>query len=310
MYKKLTKEQSGRLEERTLTVSLYVMLFLAVASLGVGLWLRSDVIILDGVFSLVSLLGSGLYLLAAKLVARPADCQFQYGYAHIEPLVNSVNALMLLVICVYGFFNGIEGIRTGGNAVDPRNIILYNIANSAVAGCAWAYEATMARRVDSQLLRNDAREWMISLAFSAATTLGFALVYVLPEPWRGTWLQYADSAMVAVMSLLFLPVPVKILNHNLREVLMMTGTDEVLVGRVEDEMRRIKAEYDIASHSSHIVKIGRIHFIELNLLVGPAFQLQRIEQQDQLRARIWAAAGRPIDEAWLSICLTADPRWT
>ncbi len=70
---------------------------LALGSLAWGLAIESDVVILNGIFSLVSLVGSVLYLVAARLVARPADRRFQYGYAHVEPLVNGVNALLVLV---------------------------------------------------------------------------------------------------------------------------------------------------------------------------------------------------------------------
>jgi cation diffusion facilitator family transporter len=310
MYQKLTKIQANRLEQRTLKVSVATIVALALTAFGYGLTIESEVVILDGVFALISLVGSALYLLAARLVTLPSDRRFQYGYAHIEPLVNSINGLVMGMVCVYALLNGIGGLRGEGNPVDPAQVIVYGLVTAAVCATVWAYENRVARRIDSQLVRNDAREWMISLAFSAVTTVGFAVVYLLPEPWRSVWARYADSALVALMALLLLPVPWRIVSQNLREVLMMTGADEVLVGRVEGVIREIRAEHDVLSHSSHIVKIGRMHFIEVNIVVGPNFAPQRVSELDQLRARIWAAVGRPLDEAWLSICFTADPRWS
>jgi cation diffusion facilitator family transporter len=268
------------------------------------------VIILDGVFALISLVGSALYLLAARLVTLPSDRRFQYGYAHIEPLVNSINGLVMAMICIYALLNGITGLLGEGNPVDPTQVIVYSLVTGVVCIVVWAYETRVARRIDSQLVRNDAREWMISLAFSVVTLLGFAIVFVLPEPWRSVWARYADSALVSLMALLLLPVPWRILKHNVREVLMITGTDEVLVGRVEGVLQQIRSEHDVLSHSSHIVKIGRMHFIEVNIVVGPGFAPQRVSELDHLRERIWSAVGRPLDEAWLSICFTADPRWS
>ena len=111
------KRQSNRLEQRTLVLSLLCVVVIALGSLAWGLAIESDVVILNGVFSLVSLIGSVLYLTAARLVARPADRRFQYGYAHVEPMVNSVNGMLVLVICTYAFINGIEGLRAGGSEV-------------------------------------------------------------------------------------------------------------------------------------------------------------------------------------------------
>ena len=59
----------------------------------------------------------------------------------------------------------------------------------------------------------------------------------------------------------------------------------------------------------HIARSGRTVFIEIDLVVGPNFALQTVVEQDRLRRRIWEAIGLPLDRAWLSIALTADPRW-
>ena len=54
---------------------------------------------------------------------------------------------------------------------------------------------------------------------------------------------------------------------------------------------------------------GRSHLVEVNIVVGPRFELQSVAEQDGLRQRIWSAVDRPIDAAWLTINFTADPRW-
>jgi predicted Co/Zn/Cd cation transporter (cation efflux family) len=58
-----------------------------------------------------------------------------------------------------------------------------------------------------------------------------------------------------------------------------------------------------------VVKTGRARFIEVDIVVGPNFALQTVAQQDRLRERIWRALELPLEDAWLSICLTGDPRW-
>jgi len=310
MYEKLTRKQSNRLEQQTLRVSVITIVGLAIAGIGFGLYIGSEAVMLDGFYALTSLLGSGLYLLAAKVVEKPADRHFQYGYAHIEPLVNSFNNLILLIVCLYALFNGLEGLRTGGNPVDVGNVVIYSLLSAAVCAIVWIYERRVAARSDSQLIRNDAREWMISMGFSIVTVLGFAMVWVLPEPYRSWWARYADSGVLATMALLLLPVPAKILYENMREVLLITNPDDAVAQRVNAVMRAIEAECDIASYSTHIAKTGRIHVIEINVIVGENFAPQTIPEIDALRARIWDAIGLPLEQAWLGILFTADPRWS
>ncbi len=305
----VNKQQSDRIEQRTLTFSLVGVAVLAFASLAWGLAIESDVVILNGIFSLVSLVGSVLYLVAARLVARPADRRFQYGYAHVEPLVNGVNALFVLVICVYAFVNGVEGLRAGGDEVDAGSVVWFGALTAVVSLAMGGYEMRVARITGSELVRNDGREWLLDGAFSVVTLLGFAVLFVLPEPQRSLWAQYADSVLVMVLALIFLPVPISVLKRSASELLHMASEDDVISARVEAEMRVIRSEHDIQSHTTHVAQIGRSHQVEVNIVVGPRFALQTVPAQDELRERIWVAVGRPIHEAWLTINITADSRW-
>ena len=67
--------------------------------------------------------------------------------------------------------------------------------------------------------------------------------------------------------------------------------------------------YSGSNQQVKMVKTGRTRFIEVDLVVGPKFALQTVAEQDRLRERIWRALDLPLDQAWLSICLTRGPRW-
>lgn len=299
----------ARLEQQTLSLSLAAVAAVALLSLIWGLAIESDVVILNGIFSLVSLIGSVLYLTAARLVARPADRRFQYGYAHVEPLVNGVNGLLVLVICLYALINGIEGLRAGGDAVSPSGVVWFGVVSGVICLAFGLHERAVARRTGSQLLRNDAREWLIDAAFSLVTLAGFAALHLLEEPWQSWWARHADSALVVLLALLFMPLPLGVLRQTLRELLHMADADRELAARVEAVLNVVAAEYDVASHTTHVAKVGRSSFIEVNLVAGPRFELQTVLQQDGLRERVWRALDLAPERAWLSIIFTADRRW-
>lgn len=305
----MSKDEASRIEQRTLYISLYSVLGIAFGSLAYGVYIQSDVVILNGIFSLLSLIGSGLNLIAAKLVIRREDKRFQYGYWHVEPLVHCVNGLMMLIICIYAFLNGIEGLRSGGNAVESDQVILFSIVSGFICGGVWLYESRMSVRIGSQILRNDSREWLMDFSFSMVTLAGFLALYVLQGPALVFWQRYADNAMVSIMSILLIPLPVRVLLRNIPEVLLMSKPDDTLAARVQTALLQIKKEYSIANYTSHVVKVGRSYFVEVNILASPDFELQRIAQQDKLRERILAACEKNLDEVWLSVSITADQRW-
>jgi len=90
----------------------------------------------------------------------------------------------------------------------------------------------------------------------------------------------------------------------------MAEPDDELVQRVDRVLAALRAEHDIVRAAHHVVRTGRMVFVEIDVVVGPDFAAQRIAQQDELRERIRAAIGLSLDEAWLTVSFTEDPRWT
>jgi predicted Co/Zn/Cd cation transporter (cation efflux family) len=203
----------------------------------------------------------------------------------------------------------LKGIRAGGNPVDAQGVIWSSAVTEFFCLGLGVYEMAVGRRLNALLLTNYAKSWLLDAAFSLVTLLRFAMLPFLDEPYRSTWARYADTAMVAVFALLLIPVPLGILNNGLREVLLMANADDALVGRVEAVLGEVRAEHDIRRAIHHSARSGRTVFIEIDIVVGPAFALQTVAQQDDLRRGIWAALDLPLEQAWLSVSLTADPRW-
>ena len=305
----LTREEAAALEQKTMMVSVYAVCLGIAASLIFGFSAKSDTLLLSSIFFLLNLASSGLGLLAAKLVNRPADKDFQYGYWYIEPLVNSFNGLMMIVVCVYGFINGLEGLRTGGHTVDSTSVIWFSVASALFCAGMVIYKTHISRKIKSKLLKSDTGKWVIKFAFSVTTLFGFVMVYVLNEPYYAIWQRYVDSFMAAVLSLLLLPIPLRIMRINLRELLHMAAADTDIQKLVDHELDRIKTEYRVLSHNSHVIQIGRSNFVEVNILVAPDFELQTIVEQDLLRERIWNAIHKPLVQNRLAVFITSDTRW-
>ena len=305
----MTREQASRIEQRTLKMSICVVLIIVIASLGYGIYIDSQAVILNGIFSVLSLISGGMSLLAAKLVMKPEDHRFPYGYAHIEPLVLSANGLMILVVCVYAFVNGIKGIFAGGQEVGASQVIMFGGITGVVNLAISAYEYRIARETGSQIVKDDAREWLVDAGFSLVTLVAFIPVFILNEPLRTIWAVYADPVMVSLMALLALPVPIAVLRRSMREVLMMNETGHEVSNRLASVLNELKSVRGIVKCKPRVVKTGRTYFIEVDIVVGPDFEYQTIAQQDRFRERILKGIGKPLEETWLSITFTMEHRW-
>jgi cation diffusion facilitator family transporter len=309
IFTMMSREQASRIEQRTLKISICVVLIIVIVSLSYGIYIDSQAVILNGIFSVLSLISGGMSLLAAKLVMKPEDHRFPYGYAHIEPLVLSANGLMVLVICVYAFVNGIKGVFAGGQEVGAAQVIMFGAVTGAVNLALCVYEYRIARQTGSQIVKDDAREWLVDAGFSLVTLAAFIPVFFLDEPLRSIWAVYADPVMVSLMALLALPVPIAVLRRSLREVLMMNVTGHEVSSRLATVLNELTSVRGIVKCKPRVVKTGRTYFIEVDIVVAPDFEYQTIAQQDRFRERILNGIGKPLEETWLSITFTMEHRW-
>jgi predicted Co/Zn/Cd cation transporter (cation efflux family) len=58
---------------------------------------------------------------------------------------------MLLIMCVYAFINGVEGIRAGGNVVDIAGVIWFSVVTAVFSAGLGVYEMAVGRRIGSSI---------------------------------------------------------------------------------------------------------------------------------------------------------------
>ncbi|WP_233885387.1 cation diffusion facilitator family transporter [Paraburkholderia flagellata] len=305
----LRKAQLAAVEQRTMKVSIYVVCLGFVANVGYGFFVQSDTLLLTAIFYLLNLVSSALGLLAATVISRPATTRFEYGYWFLEPLVNGINGLMMLLVCVYGFVNGIEGIRSGGHVVNARGVMLISVASCVICFAMVIYKKRAAAQINSKLLKTDGWKWIMKFAFSAATLLGFFVFSILPEGPHYLWARYIDSAMTAGLSLIFLFAPVKIVRTSFAELLHMSPEENNPRSEIEKALSKLERELGILRHHTHVVQAGRRNFVEVSVLVGAMSALSDLASQDRLRERIWETLSASPLENRLTVQITADPRW-
>ncbi|MGL5102508.1 MAG: cation diffusion facilitator family transporter [Plesiomonas sp.] len=295
-------------ERQALKLSLAGTIIMSGFGIGYGLSVGSDAIFMDGLFSLLSMAMTGLGLMTAYLVARPDDHRFQYGYAHLEPLINVVNGSIILLTCIYAFFNALLSIRTGGHTVNLDSALIYASLSTLFCLTVYWFESRVARSVNSELVSVDAKEWLVDSLLSATILVGFCIAKLL-EPTQFAWMNlYIDSVMVLVLALVAMLIPINVLRRNLREVLLVAPRSS-LSDHLDQTLSHIATRHGFIEYSSHLAKIGRRYEVEVNILV-PREGDWGIHRQDNIRAELWAELGDELgSDPWLSLCFTSETRW-
>lgn len=290
-----------------LSFSLWMTVALALIGIGFGLLTHSQSIVFDGVFSIVDFLMSALVLFVAKLLRRSGSRRFQYGYWHFEPLVAAFRGLVLLAICIYALINGVRGILGGGHEVEVGMASVYAAIVFLACVALYLYERRMNRRIDSEFIRIDMNSCLMSGSITLALLAGFLLAELLGFLGYAALKPYADSVILIVITLILLPIPISIVVRSLREVFMVAPAEATEL--VKEVMQGVLEQYGFIDFKSYVAKSGRIHMIDIMILVPESFS-ETTAQIDSIRDEIAAKLkGVAKLEQWLTISFTTRRQW-
>ena len=286
-----------RAEQRVLKQSIVATAFVGTSCVVFGLWAASRSIMFDGVYSLLDVILTLGSLVVSRLITRAGSRRFQYGYWHLEPLVLTFNSAMLCLLCVYALLNGIDGLLGPGHAMEFEAGIVFVVTAGAFCIALFFYIGAQARRLHSELLKLDAKGWMISGALNMALLIAFALGVLAGHSGYRNGGMYADSIVLVVLALVMLPVPLSSCVRALREVLQIAPPD--LDRRVREVLDGVVARHRFAGYRSFVARTGRIALVEVHFRVPVDLPIGNIRVLDAVRGEIRAALREP--HVWLTV---------
>jgi len=247
-------------ETTALRLSAYATAFFGILGTGFGLWIRSDAILLDGVFNWISFAMALLSLKVAAMVARPADESYPFGYAGFEPLVNTVKSLLIIGVSAFALFGALETLLAGGRRLEAAMAVVY--AAVAVTGCFSVsfYQTRVARQTASPLVAVDAKNWFVNGVISSSVGVAFLAAMLLKGTALDGLVPYVDSGLVVLLVLLTVPIPVKMARESLGELLGYAPPAEVCK-ELHDRFEEIVRDTAVESFLLRSTAVGRTIFL-------------------------------------------------
>jgi cation diffusion facilitator family transporter len=184
----------GRRVERVLWVEGFANFAAMLAKLAVGLGTGSIAVLGDAIHSLADLANNALGLVANRIASAPPDREHPYGHRKYETLAVFAVAMLLSVLAleiVHG------AVKSGSREVTQQGwslAVMLAVLVLNVAVSSW--ESRWAQRLDSDILRADARHTFSDVL----TTIGVIAGWQLAA--RGyRWLDGLASLVIAALIL-------------------------------------------------------------------------------------------------------------
>lgn len=295
-------------EQRILKLSVFMSAALGAFALLLGLLSGSMSIVFDGLFSVIDIAMGLLGLWVARLVTREANRTFQYGYWHIEPMSLAFYGGMLIVLCVYAFFDAAGSLLSGGTEVQLGWALGYSAIMAVACFGMYFYERRANRAAKSAFLHLDAQAWLMSALATAALVVAFAFAWILQTTPYAHLAVYVDPAILAVLSLALIPMPVRTLRTALREILLITPSD--LDAHVSSTMDDVVERHGFVGYTSYTARVGRGEFIEVHILVPRDYRFDTVGDLDAIRDEIADLLEAHGADKWLTVDFTESDAWT
>ncbi|SNB75768.1 Predicted Co/Zn/Cd cation transporter, cation efflux family [Arboricoccus pini] len=303
-----TATTNAALEQRLLRISALATLAIGCVGIATGLLIGSRAIVFDGFYSLTDVLMTCVSMLVARLVALGASRHFQFGFWHLEPMLVAFNSSVLLLACGYAFLDGLSTFLVGGRTVAFGAGAAYALGVGLASLGIAAYAKRASRNLHSSLVEIDIRAYVLGGFLSLGLFASFVLGAVLTSQRATDLAPYVDPVILMLLTLVLAPVPIASLIRALAEVFQLAPAD--LDAEVDALMRALVAELGFKAFKAHVAQAGRAEFIEIDVIVDPAFPVSSVADLDAYRQRIADGLKPSAATRWLTIAFTTDPRWT
>ncbi|HEY3524762.1 MAG TPA: cation diffusion facilitator family transporter [Nitrososphaeraceae archaeon] len=201
----LRMKKTNSLEEkvRVAITSIIASASLALLKLVVGLSTNSLGILSESLHSGLDFVAAMMTLYAVRIVMRPRDLKYTYGYAKFESISSLLQILLLFAVAAWVFYEGIERILAF-EAIRPEvTIVSFAIMFISIGidfGRSRALYRT-ARKYGSQALEADALHFKADMFSSAIVLVGLSLVFFLDIPKADAYAAIAVAGMIVYTSL-------------------------------------------------------------------------------------------------------------
>jgi cation diffusion facilitator family transporter len=273
-----------------------------------GLAIASDAIIFDGFYSFLSTVLSIGSLYVSKLVMQKADDKYHFGKAQIEPVFIVFRSIILITLCTYAIIISISKILDGGNSVLPGQASIY--AMISVVGCLIVFLVLRAnsKQLNSEIIKVETTQWKVDTILSLGVLVAY-VSYLLIEDGKYQFIaNYIDPVLVMILSIMVVSTPIKTFKKNIKDLFMVSPKD-----RVEEEFNKIAEHivqhYGCKGKRVRVVRTGRKHFAEVNILVDPSWKLNSVSDLDLIRNQFYRQVAKSDLEPWVTFSFTTETKW-
>lgn len=278
-----------------------------------GLLVSYNVLLLDGVYTLIGAVMSLITLYVAKYIQAQDFERFPFGKEALMPLVVFIQYSIILLISIYGIIeSAFSLLHVNDGMINPIGLY-FSLVGTIY--CFSFYLYLKKKPLTHPFYWVELEQWRFGFFFSLGVVGSFLLSWLIQASPYGDFAMYVDPIISIGIVLFFIQLSIKELKAAILELTFSTSTfstskeelRETIMTIVEKELR---AE-EVVNFVLRTAKVGNQIIVELDVVILPATPLDTVGRQDTLRERLNRAISQQISGyfLWLNINFVGDIKW-
>ncbi|MFI8613741.1 cation transporter [Staphylococcus capitis] len=263
---------------------------------------NSDMVLLDGLYSVISLVISSLSLFTSYMIKKPNRDSFPFGKYIFQPLTIVFNSSILL-LCILSLISSTSAILNGGRIINANIGLGYGIFS--FLGCGLIYLILFKNKNKSDFIYAEMLQWLLDTCVSFALIIGFVKIFVVKFTSFSWLIPYIDPGLVLIAGVVLIFMPIRLLFNNFKEIVSMSASDEIQYN-LHEIIKEMNAKYYIKEEDLRITKIGQMIYIDLQNIVDNTSKIQTIKQAYKYRNEVIEIINKDFNnfDKWLNISFT------
>ncbi len=156
---------------------------LATLKVTIGFIAGSFAVIGDGIDTLSDVLTYFITLFTARIISKPPDCKYPYGYKRAETIATKILAFIIFFAGAQLLISTISRLIEGEAREMPSVIAIY-VTIFSIAGkfILFFWQSRIGKKTDSAMILANARNMLNDVIISSSVLLGLIFVFILKMP--------------------------------------------------------------------------------------------------------------------------------
>ena len=179
-------------EVQALRLSLLLVILFAAGAILVAMYSDSETMSLEAMSAVVDIVVSGLAVFVARKVRAPANHRYQFGYAKYEPLMTTVEGVLMAGVCTGAILYSARDLLNPDPVHDAWFVVVYSAASFVVSLIFGLWMRRVGTREGSPLARAEGELWIAEGWLALGVFVAFVASIALSRIWKLDASAYVD----------------------------------------------------------------------------------------------------------------------